>query len=513
MTRRRGSFVKALLYILAFISILVALQQLWHIEGAIQRTRTSLGGIPVEVFMPRDLDSPQPAAVIAHGFAASRQYMYPFAYALAQNGYVAAVFDFSGHGKNASSFPHVWHNVHHDASPLTQDLRAVIGHTRSLPQVDAGQIALIGYSMGSAVVTRYARDAGDIQATIAVSSIFSDVLPAQPRNLLLLTGGWEMESLKRVARDALQASGGGDVDMLNGDLGDGSARKLVFVPYVEHSTIPFSPRTLRETVAWLDGAFGRSSPLDVDRRLPWVGLLLAGSILLFSPFSKIALSWLVPHESGEEPSPLAITGFLLIILIPAVAAPLLLNMLPYRILPLAVGDYVVALLVLQGLALLALLTITGSLNGKGLWGLLGLRSVLIALISFAYLALTVGLVAEATLLSFLPVPRRAAIMGAAFLLILPYFLCTEYMTRTKYPGYPRFFPIISKIALLASLGGGALLGGPFVIVLFLPGMALLLLGSGLLSRQIYALTGQPGASGVFMALCFAWFMGGILPLT
>lgn len=513
MMARRGVLAKALLYAAAALALLLSLQQILQAQGSVRHTRSQVGGVPVEVFAPKDASGPQPVVVIAHGFSACKQYMYPFAYTFARNGYVAAVFDFSGHGKNPASFPYSWGGVHRDTSPLTRDLERVIEHARSLPEADGDQIALLGYSMGSAIVSRYARDNREIKATIAVSSVFSDVLPAQPANLLLLTGAWETSGMKATARAALEASGGGEEGVVNGSLTNGTARKLAFVPFAEHASMPFSRKGNGEALAWLDGTFGRSSPGDLDSRLPWVALALAAIIVLSFPLSRLVLRTVGPVGSGPESSPLEIAGFLLVTLLPAAVATITLRLVPYRILPLSAGDYVVASLLVQGVLMLALLLATRSLNGDRLRLLISKRTILAALVLSVALLAPMGAIIEYTLLSVWPTLQRAAIIAAAFALIAPYFVASEYVSRTRYPGPNRVFPIVAKAAFLASLGAGALLGGPYVLVLFLPGIVLLLLGIEIISRRVYALTGHPGVSGVLNALIFAWLIGVLFPIT
>ncbi|NLS77918.1 MAG: hypothetical protein GXY76_11725, partial [Chloroflexi bacterium] len=118
------------------------------------------------------------------------------------------------------------------------------------------------------------------------------------------------------------------------------------------------------------------------------------------------------------------------------------------------------------------------------------------------------------LLSAWPTPQRAIVIGAAFLLVAPYFVCADYVTRAGSRGLNRILPLLAKAMLLGSLAWGVSSGGgPGVLVLFLPGLALLLVAGQLLSRRIYVLTGEPVVSGLFMALIFAWLTGSVFPLT
>jgi len=514
--------VQAILYLGACLGIILAVQQLWEAERGLQHLRAQVGQVPVEVLLPAEPEGPRPVVVIAHGFSSSKQMMSPFAYTLARHGYVAATLDWSGHGRNPGPFPYDWSAVHAGDSALTRELEAVLAYVQSLPEVRGEQVALVGHSMGSAIVTRYARDHGEIAATIAVSAIFSDVLPAQPRNLLLLTGALELPRLQAAARAALAASGGGSEGetagalaagaLAAGSLAAGDARRLVFVPYADHATVVLSPRALRETVQWLDGTFGRASEGAVDTRAVWVGLLAACALVLFWPVSRWLLQGWVERPG---PCPLELVGVLLVLVIPAAAAPLLLRWLPYHLLPLAAGDYMVSLLALQGLLMLGLLAVTGCLDAPILGRFFSGRAWLAAGLLAACLVLAVGWALDRTLLSAWPTPQRAIVIGAAFLLVAPYFVCADYVTRAGSRGLNRILPLLAKAMLLGSLAWGASTSGGSsgVLVLFLPGLALLLAVGQLLSRRIYVLTGEPVVSGLFMALIFAWLTGSVFPLT
>lgn len=515
---RRGAGGKTFLFIVAIAALLLSIFQLWRIERRLTHTRTMVGNVPVEIIAPQEANAAQPALILAHGFSACKQYMYPLAYSVAQNGYVAAVFDFSGHGSNPTPFPYDWRGVHYAASPLGQDLTQVLNFVRAQPQVQADQIALLGYSMGSGIATRYGRDNPAIDAVISVSGVFSDVMPAKPRNLLLLTGAFEMANLKATAEDALNNHVGDEVqaplpDQLYGDLAAGTATKLVYLPFSEHASAPWNPRAWREVIAWLDGTFGRSSDGLLDTRLIWVGLFMLSALILLFPLSRLLLSGMFPPLSSlEVTSPLEITGLLLVAGLPAILTPLLLRFIPYRILPLATGDYVAAFFLLYGLLTTILLLAIGSLHGEQMTWLLQPRAWLGGLLIALYLAATVGLMGHLTLINLLPIPRRISLIVAAFFMVAPYFFSSEYISRTRYPGANQLFPILTKIILLAALLAGAYLGGPSVLLLFLPVVALLVMGLGIINRWLYNVTSHPGVSAVLSALVFAWLIGTILPI-
>ena len=129
--------------------------------------------------------------VIAHGFAGSQQLMQPFALTLAKNGYVAVTFDFTGHGRNPVP-------MQGDVDEPTNDHRRAGGRNRrasptiakTLPESD-GRIAVLGHSMASDIVVRYAQAHPEVEATVAVSVFSPAATATSPRNLLVIVGALE----------------------------------------------------------------------------------------------------------------------------------------------------------------------------------------------------------------------------------------------------------------------------------------------------------------------------------
>jgi dienelactone hydrolase len=502
MAENRWGAVKVAVYLLLGLLLVLMIAGLRQANSGLQRARAQVETIPVEIFAPLEGSEKRPAVIIAHGFANSRQFMYALARSIALNGYVVAVFDFSGHGRNAATFA--------QSSALDRDLELVIDYVKQQPSVDAERLALLGYSMGTGVVSRYAREHPEIQTTISISGIFSEVEPGRPRNPLWLTGAWETARLKELALAALEAAGGGAASQTSGDAQSGDARRLVFIPAAEHVSMPFRPATWREVVNWLDAVLGQSSSGTFDSRLPWLAALCIVALLLFAPLARLLLS--VAPAEREPGSSLELFGVLIVSGLPAVLTPLLLRVLPYGFLPLSVGDYVVTFFLLQGVLMIALLFISGVWNGATLWRQLSPRALIAALLCFGYLAVTCGIAIDGNVLNLWPVARRIPLIVISFICLAPYFLASEYIARTDFPGLGRFFPLLTGGLLVLSLAAGLLLGAPFVIVLFLPVLAPLLVLCGLLNRVLYRESGHTAAGGWLTALIFAWLIGTIFPM-
>ena len=212
-----------IVFILAGAAALHALSRLHANSAGVAIENRQLGGTPLTIYRPASGPA-GPVIVIAHGFAGSGKLMQSFALMFARNGYVAATFDFPGHGRHLA--------------PLTGDITSVDGATRALVQsldevaqavrpLGDGRIAVLGHSMASDIVVRYAEAHPDVAATVAVSMVSPAVTATQPRNLLVIDGEWEgflkTEAL-RVASLAI-APAVAQAGVTYGDFAAGTARR------------------------------------------------------------------------------------------------------------------------------------------------------------------------------------------------------------------------------------------------------------------------------------------------
>lgn len=229
----------------AAVALLFSIWQLAINERGITREAADIKGIPATIYRSADA-KPAPVIVIAHGFAGSQQIMQSFAITLARNGYIAVTFDFAGHGRNPN--------------PLTGSITEETGATHTLVNETAsvsafartlgdGRIAILGHSMASDIIVRYASAHPEVAATVAVSMFSPAVTKDQPKNLLVIVGDWE-QALKTEALRAVALSTGDDTaepGRTYGDFGTGNARRAVFIPRTEHVSVLFRQESMRES--------------------------------------------------------------------------------------------------------------------------------------------------------------------------------------------------------------------------------------------------------------------------
>ncbi|MCU0491907.1 MAG: lysophospholipase [Chloroflexaceae bacterium] len=523
ITYRIGYWLSALL---GLVGLAIAWWQLLLPTQPLRIERQWLGATPVTIY--RGGMEPAPAIVVAHGFAGSQQIMDSFAVTLARGGFTTLTFDFPGHGQNTTPLQGDITDRERRHAQLSATLDAVVALAR---QQGDGRVGLLGHSMGSEAVVRYAQAHPAIAGTVAVSLGYGGVTPASPRNLLVLTGALEPQLHGPAQRIADQAAGGqGQTGVTYGSLADGNARRVVYPPFVEHIGVLFSPVSMDESLRWFNGVFERPQPQApfLDMRLLWLVLLFVSATVLFWPLSLIVdcrlqiADWTSGHAPGW--------GWWLVALLPALLAPLLLRLFPADgLLPILVGGplalYFALYGVASGLGLLALRLRRGQQQAAPVprpqaarpatwWRALRLRLPVIvaaALLMFGYVLLMFGLPAHMFLLNYFPPPVRLPIFGAVFGAMLPYFLADEWLTRRA--GGLRGAYAITKVIFMFSLALAIALNPRlFFLVLIAPLFLIYFSIYGLFSGVLTRRSGTPLVGALANAAIFAWIVAAIFPL-
>ncbi|HEX8375701.1 MAG TPA: alpha/beta fold hydrolase, partial [Geminicoccaceae bacterium] len=358
-------------HLVVAVAALVAIALgLWRLAGAtsgLEVTRTNAGSVPVTVFRPASPDPaapPAPLVVIAHGFAGSQQLMQPFAVTLARNGYVAVTFDFPGHGRNPAPMTGGLADEDARTRTLMDALDGVVALGRSLPGTDGRRYALLGHSMASDIVVRYARAHPEVEATVAVSLFSIGVTADSPRNLLVVDGALEAGPLTDEGYRIVGMAAGGQAQESTtyGSFADGTARRLALADGVEHIGVLYSRESMAEALGWLDQALGRQGgPGYLDARGPTLGLLYLGLVALAYPLSRL----LPQVASTPLGAGLPWRRLLPVALVPALVTPLVLRVLPTDFLPILLGDYLTMHFGLYGLLTAAGMWASGTPIGQG----------------------------------------------------------------------------------------------------------------------------------------------------
>jgi pimeloyl-ACP methyl ester carboxylesterase len=493
--------------VLALIMIAIGLLELHGASDELRITRSLAGETPVTIFEPRTA-SRAPVIVIAHGFAGSQQLMQPFAETLARNGYIAITFDFLGHGRNPVPMRGDVTEGTTITAELLEELTKVVSFARELPE-NSGRLGVLGHSMASDIVVRFAKANPNVEATVAVS-VFSPVATAtSPRNLLVIVGALEPAMLRNEGLRIVNLVAGGIAvaGETYGNFADGTARKLVLARGVEHIGVLYSHDSMVEALRWINAAFGQNKEDYIDSRGRWLALVFVGITALAWP-----LSALLPVGSANRVgADLAWKPLLIGAFVPAVLTPLILWKLPTDFLPILLGDYLVLHFLLYGVSTGVMLLYLSQQTFQPQpvsWRRLAIAAAAVA----AYNLAAFGLPIDTFVFSLLPIPQRLPLILVIFCGTLPYFVADEWLTR-GYNSRPGAYAL-TKFCFLLSLAIAVALNPEklFFLVIIVPAILLLFLAFGLVSRWAYAATRHPLPGALANAVMFAWAIAVTFPM-
>jgi pimeloyl-ACP methyl ester carboxylesterase len=504
----RRRVVDIVLAVFALAAVATALIQLHGARAGLEIRRAQVGATPVEIV--RDPAAPPgPAVVIAHGFAGSKQLMRSFALTLARAGYTAVAFDFLGHGRHPAPLTGSITETEGATMALLAQLEEVAAWARELESVD-GRLALLGHSMATDILVRYAqREDHDVAATVAVSMFAPTVEAASPENLLVIVGGWEgrlQEEARRVLAQVAEAPRFGET---YGAPAEGGGRRAVVAPAVEHVGVLFSPAGQRAARDWLDAVFQRNSDGPVAARGLAIVLLFAGLVAAARPLAD-ALPRAAARPVGAG-TPWRRSW--LPLLVPAVLTPLILVPLDVRFLPVLVGDYLALhFLTYGGLTALALLWLRRGTPPPAPTGTRPAALAAATLLLVGYGLGVIGAALDFTVTSFWPVGERVPLVAALAAGTLVYTVANEWLTRGAEA--PRGAGVASQLLFAGSLvlAAGLDLERLFFLLIIVPVIVVFFLVYGLFAGWAYRRTRHPLPGALMNALVLAWAVAVTFPM-
>jgi len=488
----------------AFFAVAASLYTLANATKGLAVSAQSVGAIPATVYK-KPGDEKRPVVVLAHGFAGSQQFMQPLAVTLARNGFIAVTFDFAGHGRNAEPLHGSLSDLARSTQTLLDQLDQMFAFAVALPQAD-GRLGAVGHSMAADLVVRYAAAHPQIGAVVALSFFGTEATPEGPKNLLVIDGAWESARLKRAGYRAVAAAAGGAERerVTYGDLAQGSGRRFVLAASVEHIGVLYSADALQETLAWMNGTFGRNESGFIDRRGRWFLLLLLGLLVLARPASLL-LPVLAPAPMGaglpwRRLWPLCVA--------PAALTPLLTWMLPTRFLPMPLADYLVA-----HFAVYACLTCVGLLRLKARVAppaaLRNIAFLAAAAGCAAYYVFAIGAPIDLYVTAVAPTFARLPFLAILLPAIAAYCVADAWATREVAGAY-----VFSKFCFAVSLGIAIALEPRrlFFLIVITPAMLLLFAIFWRVGAMAYRRTNDPRAGALAEALALALAIGAVFPI-
>ena len=497
----------ALLAVAGFALLVVGLYKLDLAAAEVRVSRLSHQGTPLTLFRPAGPHDAAPVVLISHGFAGSQQLMQSFALSLARNGYLAVTFDYYGHGRHPQPLRGDVAKIGGATQKLLEQTRAIADYALSLPGA-SGEFALLGHSMASDIVVRYAQQDSRVAATIAVSMFSSAVTAEAPANLLVIVGELEGFLKKEALRVQGLVSEAPREARTVGRVSDGSARRIVFAEGVEHVGVLYSGAAQREAVRWLDAVYAREGSGGVARRGPAIVALLLGLMALARPLCR-ALPQVAAQAVGAA---LPWRRLLPAGLVPALATPLLLSRFPADFMGALVGGYLAAHFFVYGLiAALVLAWVTRGRAARPV-AVNYARLALAAAIATAYFAGAFALALDTYVTSYAITATRLPLILATLAGTLTYFLADEWLAQGERRA--RGGQLFTRLCFLLSLGIAVALSFEdlFFLLIIAAVIVIYFLVYGLFSRWVYARTGHPAVGAIANAVTFAWALGAVFPL-
>jgi dienelactone hydrolase len=467
-------------------------------DGLIARD-IEIAGIPATILERQDRIS-APVVVIAHGFAGSRQLMLGFAETLAQAGYITVSYDLSGHGANPMPMSGDVTSLDGTTRLLIEELDRVIAASLLLDGAD-GRLAVLGHSMASDIITRKAVADPRIGATIAISMFSNAVTATAPRNLLVINGAWETAlnvEAARVLRLSDPAAGFGQT---YGDPVQGTARRAIQAPSVEHVGVLYSATAMTEARDWLDASFARQSDGKIAARGGWIALLIVATTALAWPLARLARPFRAPRAPVKVPR----GAFWLAVLCPMILTPLVLRLFDISFLPVLVADYLAVHFALFGAIGLVILARAGVLR----WSL---GDVVLALPVAGFCILIFGGMLHLYVASFLAVDARGWIILAIAAGAVPFMLADAYLTQAGQAPFWRV--LVVRAAALVSLGIAVALDMEdlFFLLLILPIILVFFILFGTLGGWVGRVLQRPATIGAGLGLFLGWALAVTFPL-
>lgn len=141
-------------------------------------------------------DDPRPGVLIAPAFGGLRDFEIEKARQLAELGYAALAIDYYGEGRKTtdSDQAFAWMQALDQDRPLLTDrMNCALAALKSIPQVDAGRTAGIGYCFGGKAVLDLARSGADTKAVVPLHAILDapDLPPRPIAASILVLHGWD----------------------------------------------------------------------------------------------------------------------------------------------------------------------------------------------------------------------------------------------------------------------------------------------------------------------------------
>ncbi len=528
--KRRIRRARNLLFLIIFLGMFgLGFNRVIAYEDDLKRSTFTIQGVipvPVIEIIPASGETPL-VAIVAHGFAGSKDLMTGFGDELARAGITTYIFDFPGHGESPVPLADNTFSGLAAQENITT-VGEVITYVRTHNRVTSHpNFILLGHSMGSAAVGDYsmAHPDSDIVSTILVSPVGQEQpTTTQPKNLLMLVGQNDIPfTIVNSARMLQLGCGLNQPPALPAGCGnpnDGTGRLAVVLAGLNHITILNASSTYDEVLNWLHRAYPQmvdTGHMQSNIRLFWLLVGIAGIILAVFPLSSLALDMfdiygIVRPFRGQD-----VVFFDLCAMVGiAFAIAIQYFWRTFGFIHVLLVDYVSGYFFITAVVLALLVYIVRGMAPLPVFRQTT-KQIVLGILLWLFLYITLGqLVTFAWQRLTFTLPRLWRFI-LVFLIIWPLFLLDEGINR----GYQEEGTIRAIVSSLTFKF--LLIAGLFVAILVTPGLDFLSIVLPILvlvflllvafGTQIYASGRAAITTATLSALVLAWCMSTTLPIT
>ncbi|HEX9131893.1 MAG TPA: alpha/beta fold hydrolase [Ktedonobacteraceae bacterium] len=528
--KRRIRRARNLLFLIIFLGMFaLGFNRVVAYEDGIQRSTFTIQGaiaVPVLEMRPASGETAM-VAILAHGFAGSKDLMTGFGVELARAGITTYLFDFPGHGESPVPLADNTFSER-TAQENTITVGEVVDYVRAHNSATSHpNIILMGHSMGSAAVGDYAmaHSDGDIVSTILISPIGQEhPTLTQPKNLLMLVGQYDLSFAIDNSARLLQAGCGiSHTQALPAGCGnpaDGTGRRAVVLAGLNHITILNASSTFDETLNWLrrvNPHMVNTGHMQSNIRLFWLLLGVVALLLAMFPLSSITLDLFNIYGTARPFRGQDVAFFdLCAIAGIAVAIAVQYAWRPFGFVHVLLADYVSGYFFFTAAVLALLVYMVRRILPIPLFRQTT-KQIFVGVLLWLFLYITLGQLVTFAWQRFTFTLPRLWRFGIIFVLVWPLFLLDEGINR-GYQEQGTIRAIAASLAFKILLVAGLLVAvlvtpGLGFLSIVLPVVALLFLLLVAFGTQVYA-SGRAAITGATLsALILAWSMSTTLPIS
>lgn len=528
--KRRIRRARNLLFLIIFLGMFaLGFNRVMAYEDGIQRSTFTIRGIiPVPVLEMRPASGETAlVAIVAHGFAGSKDLMTGFGDELARAGITAYLFDFPGHGESPVPLADTTYSER-TAQDNINTIGEVVTYVRVHNSVTSHpNIILLGHSMGSVAAGDYsmAHPDSDIVSTILVSPVGQEnPTLTQPKNLLLLAGQNDIPFAINNSMRMLRLGCGLNQPQMTpaecGNPADGTGRRAVFLAGLNHITILNASSTFEETLNWLHRAYPQMvdiGPMQSNIRLFWLLLGIAGIVLAMFPLSSLTLDLFDIYGTVRPFRGQDVVFFDLCAIVGiAVAIAIQIFWRPFSFIHVLLVDYVSGYFFITAAVLALLVYLIRDIVPIPIRRQTA-KQIILGVLLWLFLYLTLGQLITFAWQRFTFTLPRLWRFVIIFVLIWPLFMLDEGINR-GYQEQGTIRAIVSSLAFKLLLVLGlfvAILITPALgfLSIVLPILVLLFLLLVAFGTQIYASGRAAITIATLSALILAWCMSTTLPIS